>query len=58
MKTIRHIASVLLISIMLFIPTAIYLFMNHRVPNSLDDALLLLGMQFLWILIMIKSDAL
>lgn len=56
MKTIRHIASVLLIAIMLMIPTVVYAFMNSHVPDTLEDAFILLGIQSLWILMIIKRD--
>jgi len=54
MKTIRLTMSVLLTAIMLMIPTFLYLFMNDEIPNSLDTALILLGMQTLWITMMIN----
>lgn len=56
MKTIRHTMSVLLTAMMLMIPTCAYLFMNGEIPNSLETALVLLGIQTLWIMMMVNRQ--
>lgn len=56
MKTIRHTLFIVLVAIMLTMPTCFYVFINNKIPDSLVDALILLGIQMLWIQMMIKRE--